>query len=548
MVAGGNLVVGLVVFLIITVVQFMVIAKGSERVAVVVARFSLDAMPGKQMSIDSDLRSGLIDKDEARRRRKLLELESKLHGSLDGAMKFVKGDSIAGIIIIMINLIGGLTVGVLQQGMPISEAMTTYSILTIGDGLVAQIPALMGAMSAGLLVTRATDEDNRSHLGEAIRSQVVGQPRVLIVTGGICGLLALVPGFPLATFAVLGSLAAGSGLLLTERPRRVVERWLRPVSTAMNGALHLPSPPASPLLAAPAPALRPVVPLLIELPARIMELGERNAMIAAFEAMLDRIQYDMGIAMPRLSVHLGGDLQTNGWRLLAYEVEVASGRDARDMQALVAQVETRLRRRLALFVGMQEVTGLVMRAEVDYPNLVKELMRQLTVPRLSEIFRQLIEEQVTLRPLRELLEGLCDASQREKDSLALAEYGRVALRQHIMQRIAPGRQLRAAVLDSALEAKLRESLTLVSGVPQLSLRPEIARNVINMITETMAHKGLTVLLTSVDLRRHMWKLVAPDMPTLSVISFFELTPEVNLDVIARIAVNGEEPQIAEAAE
>ena len=199
MVAGGNLVVGLVVFLIITVVQFMVIAKGSERVAEVVARFSLDAMPGKQMSIDSDLRSGLIDKDEARRRRKLLELESKLHGSLDGAMKFVKGDSIAGIIIIMINLIGGLTVGVLQQGMPISEAMTTYSILTIGDGLVAQIPALMGAMSAGLLVTRATDEDNRSHLGEAIRSQVVGQPRVLIVTGGICGLLALVPGFPLAT-------------------------------------------------------------------------------------------------------------------------------------------------------------------------------------------------------------------------------------------------------------------------------------------------------------------------------------------------------------
>ena len=158
MVAGGNLVVGLVVFLIITVVQFIVIAKGSERVAEVAARFSLDAMPGKQMSIDSDLRSGLIDKDEARRRRRVLENESKLNGSLDGAMKFVKGDAIAGIIIIIINLLGGLAIGVMQIGMTMGDAAIKYSILTIGDGMVTQIPALLGAMSAGLLVTRTTDD------------------------------------------------------------------------------------------------------------------------------------------------------------------------------------------------------------------------------------------------------------------------------------------------------------------------------------------------------------------------------------------------------
>src|SRR5258705_1735148 len=198
-VAGGNLVVGLVVFLIITVVQFIVIAKGAERVAEVAARFSLDAMPGKQLSNDSDLRSGLIDKDEARRRRRALELESKLHGSLDGAMKFVKGDAIAGIVIIVINLLGGLAIGVMMQDLDIGTAMTKYSILTIGEGMVAQIPALLGAMAAGLIVTRTSDEDDR-HLGDAIRKQITAKPRVLLVAGGICLLMAGVPGFPALVF------------------------------------------------------------------------------------------------------------------------------------------------------------------------------------------------------------------------------------------------------------------------------------------------------------------------------------------------------------
>jgi type III secretion protein V len=175
MVAGGNLVVGLVVFLIITVVQFIVISKGAERVAEVAARFSLDAMPGKQLSIDSDLRSGILTKDEAREKRRTLELESKLHGSLDGAMKFVKGDAIASIVIVLVNLIGGLAIGMLYHDMSAGEAATTFSILTIGDGLVAQVPALFSAMAAGLLVTRTTDEDRDRDLGPAIARLDLGQ-------------------------------------------------------------------------------------------------------------------------------------------------------------------------------------------------------------------------------------------------------------------------------------------------------------------------------------------------------------------------------------
>src|SRR5688500_1656876 len=206
-VAGGNLVVGIVVFIIITIVQFIVIAKGAERVAEVAARFTLDAMPGKQLSIDSDLRSGLIDKDEARRRRTLLEHESQLNGALDGAMKFVKGDAIASIVIVIVNLLGGLTIGVMQRGLPAGEAMQLYSILTIGEGMVAQIPALLSAMAAGLVVTRSASDGNDSHLGDTIGRQISAHPRALMMTSVISALLALVPGFPTLVFLGLAVVA-----------------------------------------------------------------------------------------------------------------------------------------------------------------------------------------------------------------------------------------------------------------------------------------------------------------------------------------------------
>ena len=228
MVAGGNIVVGLVVFLIITLVQFIVIAKGAERVAEVAARFTLDARLGKQLSIDSDLRSGLIDKDEAKRKRRAIELESKLHGSMDGAMKFVKGDAIAGIVIIIINLLGGLAIGVLQLDMELNAAMAKYSILTVGDGMVAQIPALLGAMSAGLIVTRATDEQTDRHLGDSIQKQLTAIPRVSLVAGALCLLLAVVPGFPSAVFVTLGLILLVSGALLIPVWRSRLEKLTKP--------------------------------------------------------------------------------------------------------------------------------------------------------------------------------------------------------------------------------------------------------------------------------------------------------------------------------
>ena len=220
-VVGGNLVVGLVVFLILTIVQFVVITKGAERVAEVAARFSLDAMPGKQMSIDGDMRAGTIDMEEAKRRRRIVEKESQLYGAMDGAMKFVKGDAIASIIIVAINLLGGMLIGVMQRGMPASKAVQTYSILSIGDGLIAQIPALFIAICAGVIVTRVQSDEEASNVGRDIGRQVLAQPRALMIGGAIAFGMSLIPGMPVPVFVVLGLFLIGLGLGL--RPRKKID-------------------------------------------------------------------------------------------------------------------------------------------------------------------------------------------------------------------------------------------------------------------------------------------------------------------------------------
>ena len=219
-VVAGNMIVGIVVFLIITIVQFIVITKGSERIAEVSARFSLDAMPGKQMSIDSDLRAGVITMADARKRRSNLEKESQLFGSMDGAMKFVKGDAIAGLIIIIVNIVGGIAIGSFQRGMPIGEAMELYSLLTIGDGLVSQIPALFVSITSGIIVSRVTvDED--SNLGEDIGRQLLGQPNALLIGAAVVTLMGLIPGFPTIVFFFLGAVLGLTGFLL----KRVQNRF-----------------------------------------------------------------------------------------------------------------------------------------------------------------------------------------------------------------------------------------------------------------------------------------------------------------------------------
>ncbi len=545
LVAGGNLVVGLVVFLIITVVQFIVIAKGAERVAEVSARFSLDAMPGKQLSIDSDLRSGLIDKDEARRKRRELELESKLHGSLDGAMKFVKGDAICGIVIIIINLLGGLGVGVMQQGMTLGDAMVKYSLLTIGDGMVAQIPALLSAMAAGLIVTRASGDDNDRHLGDAIARQLGAKPRVLIVAGVLCLLMALVPGFPWAVFGVLGLLLGGSGVLLLPTMRAKWQRFSRPARETVLRRKD--SAPAVLNTALPPPRVQ--LPLVLEVPAAVMQSDAPVQLVQALETVLDRINLQLGLPLPRVSVHsmpraVGDSGAAHAWRLLAYEVPIAQGTVV-PVQPLADAVWQALRRHLGLFFGTQEASSYLSRAGQDIPDVVKEVLRALPLQRVAEILRRLVEEEVPIRNARDILEALADAAQREKDVYALTELARISLKRQISHLAAPQGTLRALLLAPELEDMLRQAVRVNAGTQQLALDPAQARAVIDaMVQHIRAHQPAAVV-TAVDVRRHVRKLIDADCFDTPVLSYHELMPTLRLQAVGRVGVP--EVQLLQAA-
>ena len=534
MVAGGNLVVGLVVFLIITVVQFIVIAKGAERVAEVAARFSLDAMPGKQLSIDSDLRSGLIDKDEARRKRRQLEQESKLHGSLDGAMKFVKGDAIAGIVIIVINLLGGLAIGVMQQGMDLGAAMVKYSILTIGDGMVAQIPALLAAISAGLIVTRATDDESDRHLGEAIARQISAKPRVLLVAGGLCVLLALVPGFPWAVFLLLGAVLSASGALLMPAVKARWQRFSRPARETVLRRKD--TPPA--VLATALPPPRPTVPLLLELPAAALQGETADELVSELEGMLDHINLTLGLPLPRVNVHALAPSAVDVWRLLAFEVPIAHGAVPPNNlpRALAEAARQALRRHAALFFGTQEASALLTRASNDMPDVVKEVLRALPLQRVAEILRRLVEEEVAIRNTRDILEALADAAQREKDVYALTELARIALKRQLSHRVAPHGTLRAVLLTPELEELLRQAVRVSNGVQQLALDPQQAGAVMDGLAAAVGAHAPAAVVTAVDIRRHVRKLIETECFDTAVLSFHELVPTLRLDVAARVGV------------
>ena len=522
-VVGGNLVVGIVVFLIITVVQFIVISKGAERVAEVAARFTLDAMPGKQLSIDSDLRSGLIDKEEARRRRRRLEVESQLHGALDGAMKFVRGDSIAGIVIILINILGGLAVGVLQLGLPLSEAVRTYSILTIGDGLVAQIPALLSAIAAGLIVTRTAGEDREGHLGTSISRDVGNYPRVLMTGGVLAFLLALVPGFPWFVFVAFGFALVLSALWRWRHESPWVQQLLVRLGKADAAPAHVEAPSSE-------PDLKPLPPVVLETSAELAELHgrERLGSVAIRAAERLREEYGAPIATPVLRV--AADLGGKRFRLTTFGVSVVDA-ELDGGEELEAVLERALRRQLAQFAGIQETSNLLNRWSRDYPDLVKELLRAAPAQRVSEVLRRLLDEGVPIRHLRDIFEAITEVSSRERDIVMITEQVRVALRRHITQRyVGPNRSINALIAHPELEDALRQALRGAGQAGQVAIDPQLLQRVVADIRAVRDESGggfaRAVLLCSMDIRRHLRKLIEGEFCELPVLSFQELSGDV----------------------
>ena len=582
LVVGGSLIVGLVVFLIITVVQFIVIAKGAERVAEVAARFSLDAMPGKQLSIDSDLRSGLLDKDEARRRRRVLEVESQLHGSMDGAMKFVKGDAICGIVIIVINLLGGFGVGVFMHGMDLSQAVHTYSVLTIGDGLVAQIPALLAAMSAGLIVTRSAGNEESRNLGHIISRQLSGEPRVTMVLGCIALGMNFVPGFPVVVFLPLGlAMIAVAAWRMRERVD-----FLRKLFRVPQSQADLLPPDI-----ADADVLEPPPALLLEMQMSALQALGSTQVRSLLRQVVGELREEYGVPLPKPVLRSGRHLAEDGYALHVYGVciakgviepdtvflpgaspatETASGEDggqpsdapppSREIaglpgrwvpraehhddalephQVLRRHLRTALEQHLALFIGIQETSNLSNGLSRDYPDLVREMLRVVSPQRVAEVLKRLVEERVPIRQLRDVFEAITDAASREKDIVLVAEYVRMAMRRHLSYRYADSNHiLHVLVAKPELEDLLRRSVHNGPSGAQLAVDPETASRLLKQIAEHVARSErgrAIVLLCSMDVRRHLRKLTEAEFADIPVLSYQELVSDLRLVPVGHLA-------------
>ncbi len=523
-VVAGNLVVGIVIFVILTMIQFIVISKGAERVAEVAARFTLDAMPGKQMSIDAELRAGHIDHAEARRRRAALARESQLFGSMDGAMKFVKGDAVAGIVVLAVNIVGGLIIGVFQRGLDLSAAGRTYTVLTIGEGLVAQIPALIISTAAGILVTRVASEDEGGHLGRDIGLQVTAQPKAIAIAAGLLGVLALVPGLPAPPFLVL-ALVLGA----------VAWRLLRVPS---------PAPAAVPA----GPAASPLVPLLTPIAVEVSaELGARldDFMTEIVPGLRERLFAELGQPLP--SVRLRGavaGLTGGAYVIRLNEVPLDRGELPREAweragAQLGDRVLTLMRRHGHELFGLEEAHGLLDALERTHPALVREVVPKLISPVLfTDVARRLLEEGISLRNMRDILGALAEWAPHERDPVVLTEHVRAALRRAITYRHAGSSgTLAAYLLDPMIEDAVRDAIQKTASGSYLALEPRLSQDIVSAVGKAVGPAAAgAVLLTTAEIRRYVRRLIEAAHPDLPVLSFQELAAEAQIRPIGRITV------------
>ncbi|MDE3055360.1 MAG: type III secretion system export apparatus subunit SctV [Verrucomicrobiota bacterium] len=588
-VVGGNYIVGGVIFLIITIVQFIVVTKGAERVAEVAARFTLDAMPGKQMSIDADLRSGVIDQQQARELRLGLAKESQLYGAMDGAMKFVKGDVIASIVIALINIIGGLIIGTLSLGMEIGVAAKTFSLLSIGDGLVTQIPSLMLAISAGIVTTRVSSERKDAHLGKEIAEQLLRQPKAIMITGGLLFLMAWIPGFPAWSFLILCSILAPVGYFFWAGSRKAAAKaaaGLAPSEVEVPG--HAISGVGTEDYAL-------TLPVVLELGSAIAQLLRKDKQGMTFiDQMIPKMRHalyqDLGVRFP--GVHVRTDsltLEQNEYAIHLNEVPIVRGKillkhlltneteetlrrynlpfsalkNSLGMPAL--WVEERYRDMLSKatirywtgleviilhlsrfyrqygneFIGIQEMRAILEFIEKSFPDLIKEVTRLVPLQKLTEIFRRLVQEQISVKDLRTILEALSEWAQTEKDTVLLTEYVRSSLKRYISYKYSLGQSvLSVYLIDPEIEDMVRGSIKQTSAGSYLGLDPDSIQLIIHAVRNTIQEAAPggqpPVLLTGMDVRRFFRRLIESEFPDLPVISFQEIVPEIRIQPLGRI--------------
>jgi type III secretion protein V len=586
-VVAGNFVVGAVIFLIILIVQFIVITKGAERVAEVAARFTLDAMPGKQMSIDADMRAGTLDMESAKKRRGELEKENQLYGAMDGAMKFVKGDAIAGLIIVAINIIAGLTIGVLEKGMSWDKAIKTYSILTIGDGLVTQIPALLISITAGIIVTRVAS-DEQAGLGSEIGRQVLAQPKALLIASGIIMCFALIPGFPKPQFAVLSICVFLLGLTLFKATAG--KKGTGKKSTIPGLSPDVGKGPEDE--DGQKTKFSIAVPLMLDAANNIQDFIDPEALNKELIELRKALYHDLGVPFPGIHLRFSRSLENNTYSVLLQEVPISQGelrknqilvRDSSETlsmlnipfeetrsflpggksywvkaeyaeqlrQANVAFLDTTLlltyhlstvlKRYAGEFLGIQETRFLLENMEKEFGEIVREVQRILPVQKIAEVFQRLVQEEISIRNLRLILQALIEWGQKEKEPVLLTEYARSALKRYISYKYSGGKNvLGVYLLQPDIEEVMRKAIRQTSAGSYLALDPKMAKTIQNKIKKEVGDVTRTlqkpVLLTSMDLRRYTRKLIEQDIYELPVLSHQELTEEITLQPLGRIGL------------
>jgi len=574
-VVGGNYVIGLIVFLILIVVQYVVVTNGAQRVSEVAARFTLDSMPGQQMSIDADLNMGFIDQPEAQRRRKNLEKEAAFYGAMDGASKFVKGDAIAGILILLINCIGGMVIGIMQLGMHWGDALQTYTLLTIGDGIVTQVPALVIAVGTGILVTRSSSDTN---LSQEVLRQITAYPKTMVLVAIVLACIMAVPGIPVVPALALAVLMVCGAWLAYRAANPPSEPNARSVE---GDSLDEVAPPSSddPY------SILPVEPIEVH-------IGSRWAkQVAAPESLLvERIgnfrkqhALDLGLVLPkvrfkdmpklapdRYEIHIDGVTVGRGEaraeRLLAIhpagDLKAVPGEPTRDptygLPALWIEAQHRetavaarftlvdaetvlmthltevLRRESATLLTRAETDRLLARVRQTHPTLVEELVPTvLTVSDVQRVLQGLLKEKVSIRNIEAILETLADIGRHSKDIGVLIERVRRRLAAAICQSLmADANVIQVLTLDPATEAQLLHEVRGTEAGQGWSFDPKLAEllmaKLVTQCERMMKSNLLPVLLCSPDLRRHLRTLSERVLPHLRVLSMTEIPQNVEL--------------------
>ncbi|MDN3235622.1 type III secretion system export apparatus subunit SctV [Pseudomonas sp. WAC2] len=570
-VVGGNLAVGMVIFLILTVVNFLVITKGSERVAEVGARFTLDAMPGKQMSIDSDLRANLITVQEARNRRAELGKESQLFGAMDGAMKFVNGDAIASLIIVAINMIGGIAIGVVQHGMTAGDALQLYTVLTIGDGLIAQIPALLISVTCGIVITRVPNGDPgaQSNIGREIAEQITSQPKAWVIASVAMLGFAALPGMPTTVFIVIAIVCGCGGFLQLRRARPVAQDQSEALAPELNGNEDLRT-------------FLPSRQFVLQFhPAQDVALIE--SLVSEIRQRRNRLVVHYGLTLPSFIIELSPLLAPDEFRFTVYEVPVLRATfthshvavearlfdqapqqavqgstdrqeaewvwlpaDTPDLQheevervtastLIVERMERALQACGPQFIGLQEAKAILGWLESEQPELAQEMQRAVPLARFAAVLQRLASECVPLRSIRVIAETLIEYGQYEREPTALTDYVRIALKSQLYHQYAGAEGLLVWLLTPESEGILRDGLRQTQTETFFVLSNETSQLLVQQLhlAFPLRVREQAVLLVAQDLRSPLRTLLQEEFYHVPVMSFAEIGTTAQVKVMGR---------------